>query len=128
MKPTPAELIHQLDNPATSEPALKVGTLTASVAALGTLLLYFFPKLPESVLMAIIVLLAAILPVITAMITRGKVWSPASVKDVVEESVSRAVAIPRLLPVKEKAPEYPRLRSTDRPYKFPPDVNRDISK
>lgn len=77
-------------NPAT-EPALTVGGGTATVAGVLSLALYFFPDIPNSVIQTLLVISAFGLPIITALFTRGKAWSPASVQEVVDEAVRRAL-------------------------------------
>lgn len=93
MKPTPGELVRQLeDSTPSSEPAIATGVTTGTVAGLLGVILYFFPNaLTGRQTDLILVVAAMLLPVITALLTRGKVWSFNSVKDVVEESVTRAV-------------------------------------
>lgn len=76
------------------EPARKVGISTAAVAGIGTLLLYFFPDIPDNVIQLILVALAFLLPIVTSLITRNFVWSPASVFQVVSESVKDTLKQP----------------------------------
>jgi hypothetical protein len=86
------ELMFALDeNKQTSEPAVTVGTTTGTVAGLLAVVLYFFPDIPNGVIQALLVLVAFALPIISALFTRGKVWSPASVQAVVDEAVNRAL-------------------------------------
>ncbi len=71
------------------EPALVVGSATAGVAGIIVLILStFFPKLvTEDVKTTIYGVVAILFPIIAGWITRGKVWSPASVEEVIEEAV-----------------------------------------
>lgn len=73
------------------EPALKVGTVTGTVAGVLSLVLYFMPNaISDKNATLILVLSAFILPIVTAIFTRGKVWSIASVEEVVDEAVENA--------------------------------------
>lgn len=78
------------ENPST-EPAVKVGITVGTVAGLAGLALYFFPNIPEGVIQAGLVLAVFLLPIINGFLTRGKVWSPASVQSLVEEAVKQAL-------------------------------------
>lgn len=62
-----------------SEPALTVGGLTSAVGALLTLLLAFGVDLTETQAKAILGVVLVAGPWVIAAITRGKVYSPASV-------------------------------------------------
>lgn len=74
------------------EPALKVGTATGTVAGLISLVLYFAPNLLSESQMATLAIIGAFaIPVVTALFARGRVWSVASVKAVVEEAVAEAL-------------------------------------
>lgn len=79
------------DEKKAAEPALRVGTLTGSVAGILSILVVLFPNLLTNRQTLIILVISAFtLPIITAVLTRGKVWSPASVEDVIEEAVKGA--------------------------------------
>ena len=84
------QLLAQDDHPAT-EPALVVGGKTSVVAGVLSVVLYFFPNIPSGVIQGILVVSAFALPLIGAYFTRGKVWSPDSVKMIIEEAVRRAL-------------------------------------
>lgn len=79
------------DSAPSSEPTLVVGSVTTSVAGLLSLVLYFFPSIPSNVIQVLLVASAFILPLLTAVFTRGKVWSPDSVRTVVDEAVAAAL-------------------------------------
>lgn len=85
-------LLNQLNNNQATEPAVKVGTFTGTVAGLISLILYFAPNLLNDKQLGIIAIIGAfLLPFVTALFTRGKVWSPAAVKAVVDEAVAKAL-------------------------------------
>lgn len=74
------------------EPALNTGIATGSYAAgLLGLLTFIFPNINQNYLIIVVIAVAFVLPIITAVFTRGKVWSPATVKDLIEESTKEAV-------------------------------------
>lgn len=73
------------------EPTLKTGTSTAGVAGVLSLVFFFFPELlSERQTTLILVLAAFVLPLVTALFTRGKVWSPASVQELINEATKEA--------------------------------------
>lgn len=81
----------QSSNNTAEEPSLKVGSLTATVAGALSLITVFFPDLmSEKTITVILVVAAFVLPLITAIFTRGKVWSPASVQALVDAAVADA--------------------------------------
>lgn len=69
------------ENPATppAEPVLSVGSAAAAVGAVLTLLISFGVDLTESQVKAILGVVLIGGPVLLAAITRGKVFSPATV-------------------------------------------------
>lgn len=80
-----------IPNNTSRNPALAVGASTTTVAGLLSLLLVVFPHaLTEQQITAIAVVGAFVLPLITAALTRGKVWSPASVQATVDEAIVNA--------------------------------------
>lgn len=86
------QLMGQLkNNNSSTQPALAIGATTSTVAGVLSLVLYFFPEIPSSTIQAILVISAFLLPIISAIATRGFVWSPASVQVVVDEAVKRAL-------------------------------------
>lgn len=98
------DLLNSLDKEKyDQEPALRVGIVTGTVAGVLSLITYFFPSLPEKQLEAIFAILIFALPIITAIFTRGKVWSPNSVQLVVTESVNNAIEITKLLTQRKTA-------------------------
>lgn len=72
MPPIPSE-------PPPSEPALTVGTITAAVTAVLALIVAFGLNLTAGQSAAILGVVAVIAPLVSAYVTRGKVYSPASV-------------------------------------------------
>lgn len=85
-------LLNELeDTPRLKEPAVAVGTIVGSVSGLLSVLLYFFPNIPDGTIKTITVIAAFLLPIVSAYFTRGKVWSPNSVKIVVDEAVAAAL-------------------------------------
>jgi hypothetical protein len=85
------QLLFQLDqNNTATQPALVVGSATATVAGLLAVISLFFPISPD-VTNGILVSAAFLLPFITALITHPKVWSPASVQEVVDLAVKQAL-------------------------------------
>ncbi len=80
-----------IDNSESKEPALAVGTAVGSVSGLFFVLSYFFPNLlSENQIQLLLVLSSFVLPIATAIFTRGKVWSPASVQETVDKAVADA--------------------------------------
>jgi hypothetical protein len=74
------------DKTPATEPAFKYGTLvTLVVSLLGLGLSYFFPHLSVDAKYAIMTAAAVFVPVITGLLIRFKVWSPATVQAVIEE-------------------------------------------
>lgn len=72
-------------------PALVVGGSVSSVAGILSLIAYFNPDLlSDKTVILILVLISFALPLLTAIFTRGFVWSPASVIEVVDEAVEKA--------------------------------------
>lgn len=81
-------------NSKSKEPTLAVGATTSTVAGILSIVAVFFPNLlDENATKAILLIVALFLPFVTAMFIRGKVWSPASVKEVVDEAVQNAEAV-----------------------------------
>lgn len=80
------------ENPS-GEPALKVGAATGVIGGLVTLILYFFPSIPDNVIQGVLVVSAVLLPIITAAITRGRVWSPEAVFEVIEVATENAIKV-----------------------------------
>lgn len=72
------------------EPALNTGIkATATMGALW-LVGHFFPQLNRDIVDNILILIFFCVPIVTGLLTRGKVWSPASVKAVVQEGITQA--------------------------------------
>jgi hypothetical protein len=77
------ELSYELedDKKKATEPVLNVAAVTYLSGAILSLVIYFFPGMPEEVARNIVgVIAVGILPLITVVVTRAKVWSPASVQ------------------------------------------------
>lgn len=93
----PRELSLELeDSEKTTEPALKVGAITSVASGILSLVLLFAPNLLNETQLTVIGIISAFaLPIITALFTRGRVWSPASVLEVVNISVQDALAAAR---------------------------------
>jgi hypothetical protein len=70
---------HPIPNPTSSEPALYVGAITAVVSAVIGLLVAFGLDLTEKQTGAILALTLAAAPMVSAVITRAKVYSPKTV-------------------------------------------------
>lgn len=86
-----AEVKNLPENPPT-EPALSTGSITATFSGITALVLYFAPGLSGSkYLPAIAIVGAFAIPIIQAVLTRKRVWSPASVKEVVDIAVADAL-------------------------------------
>lgn len=89
---TNSELVKELGKSNSTNPAIDVGlTTTAVTGAIYTILIYVFPQIPDEVVSASFTILAILLPIITSVIIRHKVWSPFSVQQVVDESVKNAL-------------------------------------
>lgn len=85
------QLLYDLENtPKTTQPALATGGSVATIFGALAVLQFFFPNIPDNVIKILLVVFAIVAPIVTAILTRNKVWSPASVQAVVEESVRRA--------------------------------------
>jgi hypothetical protein len=85
-------------NATSTEPALKIGaSTTAIVGGIYLILDYFFPSIPDNVLQGIMSIAAIVLPLVVAVVTRSKVWSPNSVQNVVDDSVDKALQTATML-------------------------------
>lgn len=92
MKKSVWELLMDIQEPKlATEPAVSTGSITGTVAGVVAIALYFFPNIPPNVIQGILVVSAFLLPIITALFTRGQVWSPDSVKKIVDEAVKNAL-------------------------------------
>lgn len=91
-----------------TNPAVNVGGVGTFLAAVFVLVNTFWPRLMTDTTETAILSVAAILaPVILGFIIRSKVWSPSSVRQVIE-SVYRETAVQSVKPNDEKPPT-PRL-------------------
>lgn len=75
-----------MSNLASHEPAALVGTITAFVAALISLLVAFGLDLTPEQRDALLGLTAVLAPIIAAIVIRSKVWSPASTQAVADQA------------------------------------------
>lgn len=66
-------------DPSSGEPAVTVGAVAAAVGAVLTLLIAFGVNLSEAQTEAILGVVLVAGPLVLAAITRGRVWSPATV-------------------------------------------------
>lgn len=81
----------KVPNNSSLEPALKVGGWTSTVAGLLGLVNWFAPEfLGERGSSFILVISAFLLPLLTAVMTRPKVWSPSSVQDAINNAMDEA--------------------------------------
>lgn len=87
------------------EPALMVGASVTSVAGVLSLIGYLVPNfISDGAMDKIVIIAAFVLPIITAIFTRGKVWSIASVQQVIDEAVTEAMKQKEL---KNRDPDLP---------------------
>ena len=101
-------LLGKTDPP--TNPAVNMGVWTTAILGLASIPTIFFPNLiSPNIQNAIYVGLAFALPIITALLIRGKVWSPASVKQVIEEATEEAIEVNRQLPKSAVPPKAPKL-------------------
>lgn len=69
------------------EPAIAVGSAASVIVALFYLIMTLFPDiLNDTQEEAIVGIIAILAPIVAAVIIRSKVWSPASVKEVLSET------------------------------------------
>jgi hypothetical protein len=122
---TNKELVKQLavseETPPAKEPALSTAsviTIVMSIIVAGTQLI-FHKQIPDDIQTFIYGALALVLPMITAFLIRRKVWSPASVVKVVDESVKTALETATVLQSNQV-----KLISTDPPAMSPEDVKK----
>ncbi len=74
-----------IDEPQPAEPALKIGAIVSVITALvGAAVVFGADKEQADNLLAIVAGLAAAVPLITAAWTRLRVWSPASVAELLK--------------------------------------------
>ena len=82
-----------IPNNTSKEPALATGATTGTVSGLAFLVLYFFPDLLNSRQTDLVLVIAGFaIPLLTAIFTRGFVWSPKSVQDILDKSIEDANA------------------------------------
>jgi hypothetical protein len=102
-----------------TEPARAVGINYAAISTVLAGILYLLP-IPPEVIQAILVVAAFALPLIVSHRIRGKVWSPASVKLVMDQAVEAVRDSERIKRrLKIPGPEVADVQ-------FPPDVTRNV--
>jgi hypothetical protein len=73
------------------EPAVNTGAIFTSVVAIVGVVKLLWPTLvSEGIWDFIFYAIALLLPIITAIRIRGKVWSPSSVSEVLKEAIDAA--------------------------------------
>jgi hypothetical protein len=88
-----------------SEPAINYGALvTILVSLVGLVLSYLFPHLSTETKYYITTVIAVLVPLITGLLIRFKVWSPATVQKVIEEITEEASQI-KPIPTKPQPPK-----------------------
>jgi hypothetical protein len=82
------ELSYELedDKKKAAEPVLTTYIAGLSVAGVVSIIIYFFPNMPKDIALNIAWVIMAVYPVVVALITRTKVWSPASVEKLVKKT------------------------------------------
>jgi hypothetical protein len=89
------------------EPAIAAGTTVFTLTGLLSGITVLFPHLLTDRQTAAAFLIAALIsPFVTALLTRRKVWSPASVLELVEEAIKEAEKLPSVAnkPVNKDVP------------------------
>lgn len=87
------EVSAEVHNSSRTEPVLSTAMFTSVAPAIGVIVYTLFPNLVSANGWNIIFyLIALLIPIVTALLTRGKVWSPASVKEVLENAIEAAEA------------------------------------
>ena len=90
-KPSKLLLFNGIRDKKDTEPALRTGVNTSAVAGILTLIAFLWPGLLSNHTSTIILVISAfVLPIVTAIFTRNKVWSIASVTELVDEAVKAA--------------------------------------
>lgn len=83
----------EVHNSSRTEPALSTGMFVAVIPAIGLIVNSVFPNLlSDDGWNLVFYLIALGAPIVTALFTRGKVWSPASVKEVLDNAIEAAEA------------------------------------
>lgn len=96
------------------EPALAVGTTTGTLAGIVSLIVVLFPDmLTDKQVTTILVVATFVGPIISAIITRSRVFSPATVKELLDQGIADAQKITK--------PEKPLLRELGKPVLKSPD-------
>lgn len=73
------------------EPALRVGATTGTVAGVLSLLMAVAPDLlTDKQMVTILIVGAFILPILQGIWTRSTVWSPATVKELIDKGIADA--------------------------------------
>ena len=83
----------EVHNSSRTEPVLSTAMLATVVPGVGLIIYTLFPNLvSQNVWDIIFYLIALFIPIVTALFTRGKVWSPASVKEILDNAIEAADA------------------------------------
>lgn len=94
LPPSKLEEFLNVKNKQDREPALRTGLSIGTVAGILSLVNFFFPELLNDRQNTLILVFAAfMLPLVTAIFTRGKVWSPDTVEQIIEEATEEAIHI-----------------------------------
>lgn len=67
------------ENRSSEEPALAIGGIAGGLATLASALLFLFPNLTETQIKIILMIAVLVVPLLSALKIRSKVWSSASV-------------------------------------------------
>lgn len=62
------------------EPAVQIGTILSAAATVAVVIAQFFPQLDSKLVNVISIVLVIALPIVTSVLIRNKVWSPATVE------------------------------------------------
>ncbi len=85
------EVFQVSEDKTSKEPALATGITTGSVAGILSIIGYLFPDVMSERTFVIVLIVGVFLsPIISAIIIRGKVWSPASVAELFKEATKAA--------------------------------------
>lgn len=81
----------EVDNASKSEPAVNTGVLMGAIPVIAVVVRYLWPNLlSDNNWDVTFYLIALFIPVVTAFFIRGKVWSPASVSQVLKDAIQAA--------------------------------------
>lgn len=110
MRQDAKDLVNQKNLP--TEPAINVGITTGAITGVLSLISLIFPDLlANKTFTACVITVAMFLPILTGFLVRGKVWSPASVLEVIQQATAEAIETERALHPKKDDPEVKDLPS-----------------